>query len=167
MSKTLKDIRPCADDKGVERVVLSEVYRALSQSVDFSSGLQRENLARNLSTLQCLSLQDAFSRQGSQTQGNIIGKMTRTILHLRFILLTYAFAFTRSMKSPGGKVIENDFTKPGPPSVSGMVYYTAKGLTSWNRNPSVPVRDDQMVHRYHELLYGRITRDGKHFGRTL
>lgn len=97
----------------VERGILSDVYRALNQSADCSFDPQHDRLARNLMLLRCLSIQDSFGYHGDQTHRTVSGKVARTTLDLRLVSLIFIFAFTPSIKSAGGQVIENDFTRPG------------------------------------------------------
>lgn len=99
---------------GVEHGVLSEVYRALSLSADYSFDSQQDKLARNLNLLRCFSLQESFGHHLERSHRNLTSKVAKTTMDFRLITLIFAFAFISSeIKSPTGQVISNDVIKPG------------------------------------------------------
>ncbi|KAI9844417.1 MAG: mediator complex subunit [Sclerophora amabilis] len=109
----------------LEHEFLSEIYRAMTMSVDYSTETQHEKLFRNPMIQRCLSMQNALNYRGEDTHRTLNAKVAWLTLHLRLVALTFAFSFNTGPKANGDRGgSESEFTKPDVlHSILGIVRY--------------------------------------------
>ena len=92
----------------VEEDFFSDLYRALNLTLDHSMDSSSDKLLRNPTIQRCLSLQASLDYKGEGQYRTTRSKVAWTLLNLRMISLTVAFAFT---KPPRGG--DSEISKPG------------------------------------------------------
>ena len=79
-----------------QRLLLTELYRALKVDIDRAMNPQPELLLRHLMVQPCFSLQAALGYSGEFEARSLSSKLAWTLLNLRSISMTLAFAFHRA-----------------------------------------------------------------------
>ncbi|KAI9885287.1 MAG: hypothetical protein M1823_002914 [Watsoniomyces obsoletus] len=100
---------------------LNEVWRALSQTADFTSEAQQDKVLRNTSIQRCLSAQDALGRHGGHR--SMSSRVAWTALYLRYISSNLGMLMHAGIKSVGGG--DTEFSKPDTlQSLFGLIRWT-------------------------------------------
>lgn len=117
---------------------LSEIYRVLGINVDYALN-PNPDILRNQMIQRCLSMQGSLGYEGEQKHGSLPAKIAWTILNLRFISLSFAFAFKKPAGAPGA---EPETKRPGKPHALGKPNVLAdpriesirslSGIASWS-----------------------------------
>ena len=89
--------------KDVEKNLLSEIYRALSLSADFSTDQHNERTTTVPTIQKCLSVQDALGRHGGQQHRSIAAKVAWMTLNLRYVFVNL-YILTSNASKPGAEV---------------------------------------------------------------
>ncbi|KAI9671992.1 MAG: mediator complex subunit [Trizodia sp. TS-e1964] len=90
---------------------LSEIYRALNMSVDYSVEPQHDKLFRNTIIQRCLSMQNSLGYGGEGKARTLTAKVAWATLQLRHSALTLALAINGQGRG-GGADSEPEFLKP-------------------------------------------------------
>lgn len=87
----------------IEKDLVGEIYRALSQSADFTPDQHTEKSSSAATIQKCLSVQDSLGRHSGQQHKSIAAKVAWTTLNLRFVSLNFYILATNAIK-PGVEV---------------------------------------------------------------
>ena len=90
---------------------LSEIYKVLDVNLDWVIDPQPDKLLRHNMVQRSLSLQAALGFTDRNETRSLSSKLAWTLLSLRVVSLTFAFAFAKTSNTTGGS--ETELSKPG------------------------------------------------------